>query len=130
VIVPKVSVANQFPLTALLLSIAAHLVKLSIQQRMVIDALALHAQLKNVACHCVILLARTLALLTAQSSLILVDNVADLLPALLMSAVLEHVFRQVFDVTHHKPKFLTITQKHAPKELEINLECVPNLIAA
>jgi hypothetical protein len=113
-----------------LLSIAAHLAKLSTQQRLVLNALALHARLKNVACHCVILLARTLALLTAHSSLLLVDNVADLLLALLMSAVLEHVFRQIFDADQHKAKFLTITQKHAPEELEINLESVANLIVA
>jgi len=129
-IVRKLSVANHLALSALPLSIAAHLAKLSTQQRIMLDALALYAQSKNVACRCVILLARTLALLTAQPSLVLVPCVADLLPALLTSAVLEHVFRPLFDVDQHKHKFLTITQKHAPEQLETNSESVASLIVA
>jgi hypothetical protein len=129
-IVLKVSVANQFALPALPLSIAAQLAKLSTQQRIMLNALALRAQSMNVACHCAVLLARALALLTAHSSLILVACVADLLPALLTSAVLEHVCHRIFDADKHKHKFLTTTQKHVPRQLETNLEFVPNLIVA
>jgi hypothetical protein len=92
--------------------------------------LAIHAQLRIVACHCAVLLAKILAHLIARSSLILLPNVADLVFALLMNAVFEHVNHQVFDVDQHKLKLPIMPQNNAHEPLEINLECVNNRTVA
>jgi hypothetical protein len=91
---------------------------------------AIHAQLLNVAYHHAVLLAKTLALQTAQRSLTPVESVARVPSAPLMNAVFEPVLLRASDVPQPKLWFLTMPHINALVLLEISMECAGNKIAA